>query len=180
MTSICQDPELSISPILSLWWTEDKIPQCEIGIRELIWRQGFIQLHFEISMNWFCKLNKRQTSSRKHIWLCDSYCVIFTVFFQAVSQILKCQSMLFFEKRHQVLHDFQKNWFLFFQNVKPGILIELQSFNKTSILNGSHPIISLDFKGSCNPPSHCFFLDMINNHVFKDSSSCSSFPEFNI
>ena len=88
--------------------------------------------------------------------------------------------MFFFEKRHKVSYNFDKNWLLLLQDINPWILAQLQGINETCILDISHPIKCLNFETSLNSPSHSFLFLMILHHSVIDSPSCSSLPELNV
>ena len=88
--------------------------------------------------------------------------------------------MLFFEKRHQVSHNFDKDWLLLLQDVYPWILAQLQGIDETCILDISHPVKCLNLETSLNSSPHSFFFLMILHHGVIDSPCSCSLSEFNV
>lgn len=131
-------------------------------------------------MDWLCELDQRQGSFRKHIRLSNSNGVIFTVFLKAVHQFLELDVMLFLKKRHQVSHNFDKDWLLLLQDVDPWILAQLQGIDKTCILDISHSVKCLNFETSLYSSPHGFLFLMILHHGVIDSSCSCSLSELNV
>ena len=82
--------------------------------------------------------------------------------------------MLFFEKRHQVSYNFDKNWLLLLQDVDPWIFTQLESINKTCIFDISHSVKSLNLETSLNSSPHSFlFLMKLHHGVINSPCGCS-------
>ena len=120
------------------------------------------------------ELDQRKRSPREHIWLGNSDSVVLLVFLEAVHQIFKLYAVFIFEKRHQVLNDFDENRLLLLQNVQSWIATELKRVDETCVFVIPHPIVGLNLKSSRDSPSHGLLLDVVVHHIVVNSASSSS------
>lgn len=171
-TSIGKNLEATVSYALVV--TKDVIAKSETWIRELLWSKRFIVLHLEITVDRLSKLNQRKRSPRKHVWLRNSDRIILFVLLEAVHQIFKLHTVLIFEKRHQILNNFDEYRLLLLQDVQPWVSAELKSIDETCIFIVSHPIECLNLESCVDSSSHGLLFEMVLHHIVINSSGSGS------
>jgi hypothetical protein len=120
---IREDFESCVSPRLVV--AENIVTKGKVWISKFIGRQRLVILHLEVTVDWLRELDQRQWLAWKHIWFCNSNCVVLFILLQALHQIFKLNSMLIFKQRHQFLDNLDKNRLLLLQDVNSWIFTEL-------------------------------------------------------